>query len=164
MSVGRSRTNVSQVIHFPFDCGDDYNNLRLARRLRKIKSRASDRLKMLTTRWSEKIIIKMMMRLGQTKNKKKLERRSEKKRRRAGEDEEKEEEGVLNWKAVVIGYGPGLLFGLVIAHVTASYKPKWYLNIVSPDKRKEVKPVRFFASLDSRWDSYDNHVEHESDT
>ncbi|XP_024016669.1 receptor like protein 42 [Eutrema salsugineum] len=32
------------------------------------------------------------------------------------EEDEEEEEQVLNWKAVVIGYGPGLLFGLVIAH------------------------------------------------
>ncbi|CAN8315826.1 unnamed protein product [Cochlearia groenlandica] len=37
---------------------------------------------------------------------------------------EEDEEGVLNWKAVVIGYGPGLLFGLVIAHVITSNKPK----------------------------------------
>ena len=81
------------------------------------------------------------------------------------QDLNQEEEGeVLSWKAVAIGYAPGLLFGLALGRVIASYKPKWYLNIVSPDKRKEVKPVRFFASLDSRWDSYDNHVEHESDT
>ncbi|WZY92565.1 receptor like protein 26 [Brassica rapa] len=80
------------------------------------------------------------------------------------EEDDEEEEEVLNWKAVVIGYGPGLLSGLVIAHVIASYRPKWYLKIVGLDKPKEVKPVRFFASLDSRWDSYDNHVERESDT
>ncbi|CDY17131.1 BnaA05g10570D [Brassica napus] len=80
------------------------------------------------------------------------------------EEDDEEEEEVLNWKAVVIGYGPGLLSGLVIAHVIASYRPKWYLKIVGLDKPKGVKPVRFFASLDSRWDSYDNHVERESDT
>ncbi|KAF2602786.1 hypothetical protein F2Q70_00025219 [Brassica cretica] len=80
------------------------------------------------------------------------------------EEEEEEEEEVLNWKAVVIGYGPGLLSGLLLAHVTASYKPKWYLKIVGLDKPKEVKPVRLFMSLDSRWDSYNNHVESESDT
>ncbi|KAF8092575.1 hypothetical protein N665_0411s0034 [Sinapis alba] len=80
------------------------------------------------------------------------------------EEEDEEEEGVLNWKAVVIGYGPGLLSGLLIAHVTASYKPKWYLKIVGLDKHKEVKPVRLFMSLDSRWDSFNNHVERESDT
>ncbi|KAJ4891513.1 receptor like protein 26 [Raphanus sativus] len=78
------------------------------------------------------------------------------------EGEDEEEEGALNWKAVVIGYGPGLLFGLLLAHVTASYKPKWYLKIFGLDK--EVKPVRVFMSLDSRWDSYNNHVERDSDT
>ncbi|CAN8247752.1 unnamed protein product, partial [Cochlearia groenlandica] len=45
------------------------------------------------------------------------------------DEEEEEEEQVLNWKAVVIGYGPGLVFGLVIAHVIASYKPKWLVKI-----------------------------------
>ena len=67
---------------------------------------------------------------------------------------------MLNWKAVVIRYGPGLL----LAHVTASYKLKWYLKIVGPDKHKEVKPGRLFMSLDSRWDTYNNHVERESFT
>uniref|UniRef100_A0A1J3CDT5 Receptor-like protein 12 n=1 Tax=Noccaea caerulescens TaxID=107243 RepID=A0A1J3CDT5_NOCCA len=80
------------------------------------------------------------------------------------EEEEEEEEGVLNWKAVVIGYGPGLLFGLVIAHVFASYKTKWFVKIVGPDKHKEAE---MFMSLDSRWDSFNNknkkNVETESD-
>ncbi|KAF8045493.1 hypothetical protein N665_4801s0002 [Sinapis alba] len=71
------------------------------------------------------------------------------------EDIEEEEE-VLNWKAVVIGYGPGLLFGLVIAHIIASYKPKWFVKIVGPDKHKEADPVTLFMSLDSRWDSFNN--------
>ena len=44
------------------------------------------------------------------------------------EEDEEEEEGVLNWKAVVIGYGPGLLFGLVMSHVIATYKLKWYFS------------------------------------
>ncbi|CAA7049459.1 unnamed protein product [Microthlaspi erraticum] len=82
-------------------------------------------------------------------------------------EEEEEEEGVLNWKAVVIGYGPGLLFGLVIAHVLASYRTKWFVKIVGPDKHKEADPVRLFMSLDSRWDSFNNNnkknVETESD-
>ncbi|EFH55689.1 hypothetical protein ARALYDRAFT_482244, partial [Arabidopsis lyrata subsp. lyrata] len=65
-------------------------------------------------------------------------------------EEDEEEEQVLNWKAMLIGYGPGLLFGLVIAHVIASYKPKW------SEKRKEVNPVRLFMTLDSRWDSFNN--------
>ncbi|CAN6825931.1 unnamed protein product, partial [Brassica oleracea] len=57
--------------------------------------------------------------------------------RQPKEEDEEEEEGVLNWKAVVIGYGPGLLFGLVIAHVIASYRPQWFVKIVGPDKHKE---------------------------
>ena len=73
-------------------------------------------------------------------------------------EEEDEEEGVLNWKAVVIGYGPGLLFGLVIAHVIASYMPKWFVKIVGPDKHKEADPASLFDSLDSRWDSSSNHM------
>ncbi|KAG5404168.1 hypothetical protein IGI04_010287, partial [Brassica rapa subsp. trilocularis] len=71
-------------------------------------------------------------------------------------EDEEEEEGVLNWKAVVIGYGTGLLFGLLIAHVIASYKPKWYVKIVCPDKQKEVDSVRLCTSLDSRCDSFNN--------
>ncbi|CAH8264556.1 unnamed protein product [Arabidopsis lyrata] len=82
------------------------------------------------------------------------------------EDEEEEEDEVLNWKAVVIGYWPGLLLGLVMAHVIASFKPKWYVKIVGPDKGKQVDPVRLFMTLDSRWDSFNNkdNVEEESDT
>ncbi|XP_019082524.1 PREDICTED: phytosulfokine receptor 1-like [Camelina sativa] len=80
------------------------------------------------------------------------------------EDKEEEEDEVLNWKAVVIGYWPGLLFGLVSAHVIASYKPKWFVKIVGPDKGKEVDPVRLFMNLDSKWDSFNNKdsVEQES--
>ncbi|CAN8285291.1 unnamed protein product [Cochlearia groenlandica] len=40
------------------------------------------------------------------------------------EQEEDGEEQVLNWKAMVIGYGAGMLFGLAIAHVIASHKPE----------------------------------------
>ncbi|ESQ51900.1 hypothetical protein EUTSA_v10017694mg [Eutrema salsugineum] len=60
------------------------------------------------------------------------------------EEDEEEEEQVLNWKAVVIGYGPGLL-------------PKWYVKIVGPDKQKKaVDPVRLFMSMDLRWESFTN--------
>ncbi|CAN7061814.1 unnamed protein product, partial [Brassica rapa subsp. trilocularis] len=50
------------------------------------------------------------------------------------EDEDQVE--VLNWKAVVIGYGPGLLLGLAIAHVIASYKPEWLIKTIGPNKRR----------------------------
>ncbi|XP_013744517.2 receptor like protein 24-like [Brassica napus] len=51
------------------------------------------------------------------------------------EDEEDEEE-VLNWKAVIIGYGPGVLLGLAIAQLIASYKPEWLVKIIGPNKRR----------------------------
>ncbi|KAG2327788.1 hypothetical protein Bca52824_010516 [Brassica carinata] len=43
-------------------------------------------------------------------------------------NQEDEEGGVLNWKAVTIGYAPGVLFGLVFGQVIASYKPKWLVK------------------------------------
>ncbi|CAN6833346.1 unnamed protein product [Brassica oleracea] len=46
------------------------------------------------------------------------------------EEEEKEEEEVLNWRGVVIGFGPGVLLGLAIAQVIASYKPEWLIKIM----------------------------------
>lgn len=70
------------------------------------------------------------------------------------EDEKEEEEDVLNWKAVVIGYWPGLLFGLLLAHVIASYRTKWFIKIVGPNKHKETDPGTLFMSMDSRWDSF----------
>ncbi|KAH0929805.1 hypothetical protein HID58_015532, partial [Brassica napus] len=45
------------------------------------------------------------------------------------EKEGEEEEEVLNWKGVAIGYGPGVLLGLAIAQVIASYKPEWLVKI-----------------------------------
>ncbi|KAG7578711.1 Leucine-rich repeat [Arabidopsis thaliana x Arabidopsis arenosa] len=43
------------------------------------------------------------------------------------EEEEEEEEQVLNWKGVAIGYGLGVLLGLAIAQLIASYKPEWLI-------------------------------------
>ncbi|KAF2603285.1 hypothetical protein F2Q70_00027869 [Brassica cretica] len=51
------------------------------------------------------------------------------------EEKEGEEEQVLNWKGVAIGYGPGVLLGLAIAQVIASYKPEWLVKIIGPNKR-----------------------------
>ncbi|XP_010515385.1 PREDICTED: protein BRASSINOSTEROID INSENSITIVE 1-like [Camelina sativa] len=43
--------------------------------------------------------------------------------------QEEEEEGeLLSWKAVAIGYALGVLFGLAIAQVAASYKPEWFFK------------------------------------
>ncbi|KFK28609.1 hypothetical protein AALP_AA7G020100 [Arabis alpina] len=47
------------------------------------------------------------------------------------DEDEEEEEQVLNWKGVAIGYGSGVLLGLAIAQVIASYKPEWLFKIVS---------------------------------
>ncbi|CAN6903111.1 unnamed protein product, partial [Brassica oleracea] len=38
-------------------------------------------------------------------------------------------EQVLNWKAAAIGYGPGVLFGLVIGQVLYSYKPVLFYKL-----------------------------------
>ncbi|KAF2567286.1 hypothetical protein F2Q68_00024606 [Brassica cretica] len=45
------------------------------------------------------------------------------------QDVNQEEEEVLSWKAVAIGYAPGLLFGLALGQVIASYKPKWLAKL-----------------------------------
>ncbi|XP_013634273.1 PREDICTED: receptor-like protein 12 [Brassica oleracea var. oleracea] len=46
------------------------------------------------------------------------------------QDVNQEEEGeVLSWKAVAIGYAPGLLFGLALGQVIASYKAKWLAKL-----------------------------------
>ncbi|XP_010469496.1 PREDICTED: receptor-like protein 12 [Camelina sativa] len=50
--------------------------------------------------------------------------------------EQEEEAEVLNWKAVVIGCAPGLLFGLTLAHVIALYKPEWLVKTIGRDKHR----------------------------
>lgn len=44
------------------------------------------------------------------------------------QEPEEEEEEILEWRAAAIGYGPGVLFGLVIGHVVALYKPGWFIK------------------------------------
>ncbi|CDY19152.1 BnaA04g18920D [Brassica napus] len=44
------------------------------------------------------------------------------------EPDEEEDGGVLKWRAVAIGYGSGVLFGLAIGYVVALYKPEWFIN------------------------------------
>ncbi|KAF8105209.1 hypothetical protein N665_0161s0009 [Sinapis alba] len=52
-------------------------------------------------------------------------------------DEDEEEEGeVLSWKSAAIGYGAGLLLGLTIAQVIASFKPEWLTKITGPYRRR----------------------------
>ncbi|KAJ4903454.1 receptor like protein 24 [Raphanus sativus] len=50
--------------------------------------------------------------------------------------EYQEEEQVLNWKGVAIGYGPGVLLGLSIAHLVVTYKPEWLIKIIGPNKSR----------------------------
>ena len=45
------------------------------------------------------------------------------------QQEQDKGEEVLNWKAVAIGYGPGLLLGLLLGQVMASYRPEWLIKI-----------------------------------
>ncbi|KAG2332756.1 hypothetical protein Bca52824_003936 [Brassica carinata] len=52
------------------------------------------------------------------------------------EEEKEEEEDVLNWEATAIRYGTGLLFGLAIGHVIASFKPEWLVKIIGLSKRR----------------------------
>ncbi|CAF1865688.1 BnaC04g42580D [Brassica napus] len=51
-------------------------------------------------------------------------------------EEDDDDEEVLNWKGVAIGYGPGVLLGLAIAHLIATYKPEWLVKIIGPNKRR----------------------------
>ncbi|CDY48534.1 BnaC04g43150D [Brassica napus] len=44
------------------------------------------------------------------------------------EPDEEEDGGVLKWRAVAIGYGPGVLFGIAIGYVVALYKPEWFIK------------------------------------
>ncbi|WZZ20088.1 hypothetical protein YC2023_121475 [Brassica napus] len=39
------------------------------------------------------------------------------------------QEHMLNWKAVAIGYGPGVLFGIAMGHVIYSYKPVLFFKL-----------------------------------
>ncbi|CAN6903117.1 unnamed protein product [Brassica oleracea] len=47
----------------------------------------------------------------------------------AQEPEPPKQEQVLNWKAAAMGYGPGVLFGLVIGQVLYSYKPVLFFKL-----------------------------------
>ncbi|EOA33018.1 hypothetical protein CARUB_v10016349mg [Capsella rubella] len=51
------------------------------------------------------------------------------------EEEDEEEEQVLNWKGVAIGYGLGVLLGLAIAQIIASYKPEWLICLMKCGNR-----------------------------
>ncbi|CAN7018838.1 hypothetical protein Bca4012_033693 [Brassica carinata] len=51
-------------------------------------------------------------------------------------EEDDDDEEVLNWKGVAIGYGPGVLLGIAIAHLIATYKPEWLVKIIGRNKRR----------------------------
>ncbi|XP_056864256.1 receptor like protein 24-like [Raphanus sativus] len=46
--------------------------------------------------------------------------------------EDKKEGEMVSWEAVTIGYALGLLFGVAIYQVIASYKPEWLVKIIGP--------------------------------
>ncbi|CAF1866175.1 receptor like protein 22-like [Brassica napus] len=54
------------------------------------------------------------------------------------EEVEEEEEGVLKWRAVAIGYAPGVLFGLAIGHVVALYRPEWFIKSYGQNRLRGV--------------------------
>ncbi|AEE76964.1 leucine-rich repeat disease resistance protein-like [Arabidopsis thaliana] len=51
------------------------------------------------------------------------------------EEEDEEQEQVLNWEGVAIGYGVGVLLGLAIAQLIASYKPEWLACLIKSRNR-----------------------------
>ncbi|KAL1220461.1 Receptor like protein 22 [Cardamine amara subsp. amara] len=53
--------------------------------------------------------------------------------------EPEEEEAILKWRAVLIGYGPGVLFGLVIGHVVALYKPDWFIKNYGQNRLRGIR-------------------------
>ncbi|CAN8313657.1 unnamed protein product [Cochlearia groenlandica] len=44
------------------------------------------------------------------------------------ETEKEEEEEMLEWRGAIIGYVPGVLFGLGLGHVVVMYKPEWFIK------------------------------------
>ena len=50
------------------------------------------------------------------------------------EEEEEEEEESLSWIAARIGFAPGIVFGLTIGHIVASYKHEWFMKIFGRNK------------------------------
>ncbi|KAH0886673.1 hypothetical protein HID58_062769 [Brassica napus] len=64
-----------------------------------------------------------------------------------------EDEEVLNWKGVAIGYGVGVLFGLAIMQVIASYKPEWLVKIIGygPGVLLGLAIAQVIASYKPEW-------------
>ncbi|XP_075107050.1 receptor-like protein 7 [Nicotiana tabacum] len=63
-------------------------------------------------------------------------------------DEEEDDPGLMDWRAVVIGYGCGVVFGLFMGYVIfLTGRPKWFVRIVNEegyrmDKKIEAKRRR----------------------
>ncbi|KAL0714818.1 hypothetical protein Bca4012_021797 [Brassica carinata] len=45
------------------------------------------------------------------------------------DDDDEEEEGWLSWMAAGIGFAPGVVFGITIGYIVASYKIEWFMKI-----------------------------------
>ena len=55
-------------------------------------------------------------------------------------DENSDWEGKFNWKVVVMGYGCGFVFGMVIGYLMlVTRSPEWLMKIVEGKQYKKVK-------------------------
>ncbi|CAN8271240.1 unnamed protein product [Cochlearia groenlandica] len=48
--------------------------------------------------------------------------------------DEDEEDEIFSWIAAGIGFAPGIIFGLLMGHIVASYKNVWFLESMSKNK------------------------------
>nr|XP_016456073.1 PREDICTED: receptor-like protein 12 [Nicotiana tabacum] len=57
-------------------------------------------------------------------------------------DEEEDDRGFMDWRAVVIGYGCGMVFGLFMGYVIfLTGRPKWFVRIVNEEGYRMVKKI-----------------------
>ncbi|XP_070054597.1 receptor-like protein 9DC3 [Nicotiana tomentosiformis] len=57
-------------------------------------------------------------------------------------DEEEDDPGFMDWRAVVIGYGCGMVFGLFMGYVVfLTGRPKWFVRIVNEEGYRIVKKI-----------------------
>ncbi|XP_010479189.1 PREDICTED: receptor-like protein 12 [Camelina sativa] len=50
-----------------------------------------------------------------------------------------EEEESLSWVAAGFGFGPGVVFGLAMGYITASYKHEWFMKIFGRSKQHSTR-------------------------
>lgn len=54
-------------------------------------------------------------------------------------EEEEEVEGWLSWIAAGLAIAPGVVFGMAMGYIVASYKHEWFMKIFSPNQAPEHK-------------------------